>query len=132
MVTPQFASVPTPDPERPFPLDDEPPLRWQRKLHLAPAAGLGVGRRALLLGAFTWVPIAVWALMHGRFVDASVGEPLLRHYGVHVRCLFAIPLLIVGESTMYKSALYYVPQFISSGLVDRTTRPRFEAELRAF
>jgi hypothetical protein len=132
MATPQFAPAPTPDPEPSFSLVyDEPPLRWQRALHLAPAVGLGVARRSLLLAAFTWVPIALWALMHGRFVDAPVGEPLLRHYGVHVRCLFAIPMLIVGESTIYKSALYYLPQFISSGLIDRLTRPRFEAELRA-
>jgi hypothetical protein len=40
-------------------------------------------------------------------------------------------MLIVGESTLLKAAAYYLPQFISSGLVDRTTRPRFETELRA-
>lgn len=132
MATSQFAPAPTPDPEPSLSLVyDEPPLRWQRALHLAPAVGLGVARRSLLLAAFAWVPIAVWALLHGRFVDAPFGEPLLRHYGVHVRCLFAIPMLIVGESTIYKSALYYLPQFISSGLIDRLTRPRFEAELRA-
>jgi len=131
MATPQFAPVPTPDPEAAFPLEDEPPLRWQRKLQLAPTVGLGVGRRALLLAAFAWVPIAVWAVIRGRFVDTPIGEPLLQHYGVHVRCLFAIPMLIVGESTLLKAAAYYLPQFISSGLVDRTTRPRFETELRA-
>src|SRR5436190_13676025 len=128
MATPQIAPVATPDPEPSFSLAyDEPPLRWQRKLHLAPPVGLGVRRRALLFAAFAWAPIALWALIHGRFVDAPIGEPLLRHYGVHVRCLFAIPMLILGESTMYKSAVYYLPQFISSGLVDRMTRPRFEA-----
>jgi len=28
-------------------VDNEPPLRWQRAVHLAPAAGLGVARRAI-------------------------------------------------------------------------------------
>jgi hypothetical protein len=114
------------------PVDDEPPLRWQRAVHLAPRDGLGVARRAIFFALLGWLPIALWALIRGRFIAASPGEPLLQHYGVHVRCLVAIPLLIIGEATLHKAALRYFPQFIRSGLIDDATRLRFETVLRSF
>jgi hypothetical protein len=113
------------------PIDDELPLRWQRALHLAPEGGLGVGRRAVFFALLTWLPIALWAFLRGRFIDVAVGEPLLQHYGVHVRCLVAIPLLILGEATLHGAALRYAPQFLRNGLVDEATRPRFEAAFGA-
>jgi hypothetical protein len=135
MATPQFVPFPnveTANASAPFsPVDGEAPLRWQRAVHLAPRDGLGVARRAIFFALVAWLPIAFWALIRGRFIQAAAGEPLLQHYGVHVRCLVAIPLLILGEATLHKAALRYFPQFISSGLVDDATRPAFEAVLRS-
>jgi hypothetical protein len=133
MAAPQFkppANVE--DANRFSPVDDEPPLHWERVLHLAPQHGLGVVRRAIVFALLTWVPIMIWSLLRGRFIDAAVGEPLLQHYGVHVRCLVAIPLLILGEATLNHAALRYLPQFITSGIVDDVTQPRFEKAVREF
>jgi hypothetical protein len=71
-------------------VDNEPPLRWQRAVHLAPAAGLGVARRAIFFAVLSWLPLAVWALLQGRFFATGSGESLLQHFGVNVRCLVAI------------------------------------------
>lgn len=134
MATPQPTPLPTPDAysQKPFsPVDDEPPLRWLRAVHLAPQSGLGVARRAVFFALVAWIPIAIWAWARGRFFHASIGEPLLAHYGVHVRCLVAIPLMIIGEATLHRAALWYFPQFITTGLVDDALRPRFEAAIRA-
>jgi hypothetical protein len=133
MAIPQFVPFETPRPAEPTsfsPIDNEPPLRWQRAVHLAPRDGRGVLRRAVFFAVLTWVPIAAWALVRARFVQAPIGEPLLQHYGVHVRCLIAIPLMIVGEATLHATGLRYLPQFIRSGLVDDATQPRFDAALR--
>jgi hypothetical protein len=73
-------------------------LRWQRKLRIAPAQGLGVVRRAVFFALLTWLPIMVWAVLNDRLVHATTGEPLLRHFGIHVRCLVAIPLFILAEA----------------------------------
>jgi len=99
-------------------------------MHIAPRDGLGIIRRAVFFALLTWLPIAIWALVRGRFLEAWTGEPLLQHYGVHVRCLVAIPLLIVGEATLHLIGVRYLPQFVRSGIVDEVTRPRFDAVLR--
>jgi hypothetical protein len=131
MEAPRFAPPPNAEEANQFsPIDNEPLLHLQRVLHLAPEHGLGVVRRAIFFALLTWAPIAIWSLVRGRFVDAAVGEPLLQHYGVHVRCLVAIPMFILGEATLHRAALRYFPQFVTAGIVDDVTRPRFEAAVR--
>jgi hypothetical protein len=70
-------------------------------------------------------------LIRGRFFEGPTGESLIQHYGVQVRCLVVIPLFILGEMTLHKSAMRYIPQFIGNGLVEAATRPRFEAAVHA-
>jgi hypothetical protein len=88
------------------PVDNEAPLRWLRRLHLAPDDGLAAGRRAFVLAMLTWLPIAVWALATGRVGGAAddAAESLLRHYGVHVRCLLVMPLLVLAEPMLHGAA----------------------------
>lgn len=87
------------------PVENEAPLRWLRRLHLAPRQGLGAGRRALGMALLTWLPIAAWALAADRVGSLEdSGESLLRHYGVHVRCLLVIPLLILAEPMLHRAA----------------------------
>jgi hypothetical protein len=132
MAAPPFKPPSTAEEPNQFsPIDNEPLLHWQRVLHLAPEHGLGVVRRAVFFALVTWVPIAIWSLVRGRFISADIGEPLLQHYGVHVRCLVAIPMFILGEATLHKAGLRYFPQFVTTGIVDDVTRPRFEAAVRA-
>ena len=127
----QVVQLSSEDEARPFsPVENEAPLRWQRALHLAPRAGQGAVRRAVFFALLAWLPIAFWTLMHGHFLASAIGEPLLQHYGVQVRCLVVIPLLILGEVTLHTFGLRYFSQFISSGLVDNATRPHFDAALR--
>jgi hypothetical protein len=104
-------------------------FRLQRAIGLIPRTGLGVGRRALVLAALTWLPIAVWATWTGR-ASGGVGEPLLQHYGVSVRCLVAIPLLILAEAGVHATTLRLIPYFLRSGLVTDADRPRFVEILR--
>ena len=108
------------------PVENEPPLRWHRRLHLVPAGSLGVGRRAVFYALVTWLPIAIWAALQGRLLADDSGERLLQHYGVHVRCLVAIPLFIFAEAALHKAMLRFVPQFVEGGVVPPAERARFE------
>ena len=100
-------------------------LRLQRRIGLAPAEGLGVGRRAIALALLTWLPLAVWALLSGHALPSGAGEPLLQHFGVQVRCLLAIPLFVVAEGMAHGLTLRLLPHFVRSGLVSEADRPRF-------
>jgi hypothetical protein len=101
------------------------PIRWQRKVGLAPDDGLGVTRRALFFAMLTWLPIVIWAALESRLLDRAAGEPLLAHYGVHVRCLVAIPLLILAESMALRIVRTIVSQFLENGLIIDSQRDRF-------
>lgn len=92
-------------------------FRLQRAIGLIPAEGLGVVRRALFFAALTWLPIAIAAAMHGRAIEGALDEPLLAHFGVTVRCLVAIPLLIVAEGVAHGLMQRLLPQFVHAGLV---------------
>ncbi len=96
-------------------LRDDPLMRLQRRIGLAPSHGLGVARRAIALAAFAWVPIALWAWFAGRAVDAG-GESLLDHYQVTVRLLLAVPLMIVAENIGLRTVLRLAPHCADVGL----------------
>jgi hypothetical protein len=107
-----------------------PPYRIQQKLGLIPRRGFGIPRRVAFFVLLTWVPIMVWALINGRLSPGVVAEPLLQHFGVHVRCLVAIPLLIAAEAIAEGVSRRIVPYFVTSGLVSEATKPRFVAILQ--
>jgi hypothetical protein len=111
-------------------VENEAPLRWLRRLHIAPANGLGAARRAVLLVLVTWLPIVLWAGVTGHLWNDATGEQLLHHYGVHVRCLVVIPLFVLAEAALHKASLRIVPQFVEGGLVGAATRGRFDEVLR--
>ena len=112
------------------PVDNELPLRWFRWLRIVPAGELGTGRRAVLLALLTWVPIVAWAAIAGRLLQVDAGEPLLQHYGVHVRCLLAIPLLVLAEAALHRAAQPLAAQFVSSGIVGADQRAGFDLAIR--
>ena len=105
-------------------------IRWQRKLRIAPQQGLGVVRRAIFFALATWLPLAVWAAMKHRLLEAESGEPLLAHFGIHVRCLVAIPLFILAEAMTHQVIGRIVGQFRVSGAVTDQQYPAFLAVLK--
>jgi hypothetical protein len=91
--------------------------RLERASGLAPRAGLGVGRRMLFFAAFTWLPIVGAKAVAPSQLAESPPEPLLRHFGVHARCLIAIPLFIAAEALAASVLPRIVGYFVTSGLV---------------
>src|SRR5689334_19842768 len=84
-------------PEPAFSLLDDPLMRLLRALRLAPREGFQAPARALLIALFTWLPIAVWAAATGRLGELTFGDGIVRHIELHVRCLVALPLLLISE-----------------------------------
>src|SRR5262245_13293272 len=101
----------------------------QRAARLMPLQGFGVGRRIGILVALTWLPLAVAALLSRHAFEGT--EPLLQHFGVHVRCLVAIPLFILAEPLAEAVGRMVLGYFVSSGLVGEPERARFEDIVRS-
>jgi len=106
----------------------DPFFRLQRAIGLAPPHDLGVRRRALFFALFCWLPIVIAALLAGRAFGGLADEPLLLHFAIHSRSLIAIPLFIVGESSLLRLELL-VRHFVVSGLVGESSMPKFHAAL---
>ncbi len=92
-------------------------FRVQRRIGLIPREGMGVVRRAIFFALLTWLPIVIWAAYTGRALSGLAGEPLLQHFGIHVRFLIAVPLLILGEGMAHGLTTRLIPYFLTSGLV---------------
>jgi hypothetical protein len=109
------------------PVENEPPLRLLRRMRLVPKNGLGAGRRAAIAAAVTWLPIMAWAVVTGRVHAPEGSESILRHFGVHVRCLLAIPILIAGEAMLHAVLGRSSGRFVTAGLVPPERRAAFDA-----
>jgi hypothetical protein len=109
----------------------DPWFRLQRAIGLIPATGLGIIRRCLFFALVTWLPLAIWAILLHRAFPGEIDEPLLRHFGISVRCLVAIPLFLLAEMVGDLIPQRLIPYFVSSGLVADEVRPRFVQIVRA-
>jgi len=103
--------------------------RFQRRIGLIPAKGPGIVRRAVFWSLFAWLPIALWAWYAGRALPQEVNEPLLAHFGIHVRFLVAVPLLIFAEAPAHGVCMRLLPYFAKSGVLPEAELPRFRATL---
>jgi len=100
-------------------------FRVQQRLGLIPEGGLGLVRRALFWSLFAWLPIAAWAVATGRAGMDAAQEPLPAHFGIHVRFLVAVPLLILAEGAVHKTLQSLLRQFVASGVIPPAEMPRF-------
>jgi hypothetical protein len=77
-----------------------------------------------------WLPIVVWAGYTGCALPGVADEPLLQHFGIHVRFLIAVPLLILGEGVAHQLTAKLIPYFLTSGLVREEQREAFREVVR--
>ena len=118
-------SAPPVDSSGELSLVDDVTLRMQRHVKLVPERGLGVVRRAAFFALLTWLPLVAWAAYAGRILPGGIDEPLVMHFGVHVRFLLAVPALILGEAMAHRVSTTLVPYFLTSGVVPPAQRGAF-------
>jgi hypothetical protein len=127
----RVADRPMDAPDRRFSLLDDPLLRLQRWLRLAPRHGFGAVRRSVFLVLLTWIPVMVWVVATGQLREAIRPESIVLHLGMHVRCLLAIPLLLLSEPIADRVLGILVDNFQPSGLIRSEDRSRFAAAIRS-
>src|SRR5262245_15576128 len=110
---------------------DDPLYRAQQALGLIPhSGGFGLKRRIAIAIAITWLPLVVFAFLYNLLLPGKVEEPLFEHFGIHVRFLISLPLLLVAEATTQGILRQLLPQFLAYGLVDDVLQPRFREILQ--
>lgn len=110
-------------------VEDDGLSRLQGQIGLMPARGGGIKRRAILYALVAWLPLVVASWLAGTPVVHGPDSPetLLGHFGIHIRCLVAIPLLVLAEGIARKILPLCLGEFKRSGLVDAALAPRFDA-----
>lgn len=104
-------------------------FRLQRRTGLIPAHGLGLVRRAIFWSLLAWLPVAGWAAYNEFALQRFAEEPLLSHFGIHVRFLVAVPLLILAQGLAHGLTTQLLPHFVHSGVVPLAERDKFRAVL---
>jgi hypothetical protein len=106
--------------------EEAPPIRLQRRLGLIKPDNLNVNRRALLLAMICWLPIIVLTTGHSAVTHTDTVTSVFWQVGLHVRCLVAVPLLILAEAFCVPQINAIVRHFVDSGIVSERDHPRIE------
>ncbi|REE18346.1 hypothetical protein B0G71_1352 [Paraburkholderia sp. BL27I4N3] len=106
---------------------DDVGFRIQKRLGLIPVKGMGTARRAVIFAAISWLPLVIWSLLTGRLGEGVGHDSFYSHFGIHARCLIAIPMLVIAEGIAQKSVPPWLCYCVESGLVPADRIPQFRA-----
>jgi hypothetical protein len=84
-------------------------------------------QRLFVILGLTWLPLLVLSVLEGQALGGRAGVPFLRDVEAHVRFLFTMPLLIVGELVVHQRMRLVVRQFLDRNLIPEADLPRFDA-----
>jgi hypothetical protein len=85
-----------------------------------------VGLRMGVIPLFAWLPLAMLALLDGRFLT-GVAVPFLLDYEVQARLLLMLPLLIGAEVLIHQRTSGIVQQFLERQIIPEEDQPRYQA-----
>lgn len=106
-------------------------VRRRNRLGLLRPGWLNVRRRAWLVAAVGWLPLPFLALWQAAMDGGGDAASFAREMGVHVRCLVAAPMLVLGEATCAPRLNAIVNQFVDGDLVPDESLPRYQSALRS-
>jgi hypothetical protein len=87
-----------------------------------------VRQRIVVISSIAWLPLPL-SLVEGQALGGRATVPFLHDVEVHVRFLFALPLLIVAELVVHQRMRLIVRQFLERNLIPDAGMPRFEAAM---
>ncbi|HEX6533585.1 MAG TPA: hypothetical protein VF041_03255 [Gemmatimonadaceae bacterium] len=85
-----------------------------------------VGRRAIIVAAVAWVPLAVLAAVQGYALRDAPRESLLLDLSAYARYLVALPLLVLAEAVCLPRLALVARHFGAAGLVTDEDRSRYD------
>lgn len=89
-----------------------------------------VARRIVVISSICWLPLLLLSTLEGH-LTGGVRDPFLLDPEVHVRFLFALPLLISSEVLVHQRMRQVVEQFTERDLIAPKDRARFHEILES-
>jgi len=74
----------------------------------------------------SWVPLAVYTMLHGTFWTGSILTSFITHFDTQGRLLIALPLLILCEKKVTEQLGKILRQFSESEIIEKTEALRFQ------
>ena len=105
-------------------MDGGPLYQWMKRHGME---RVSMAQRAIALAAFAWVPLLGLAFAQGLALPGTLRIPFLYDIACHVRFLVVLPLLVLADIAVNSATGSSIRQFVTSGLVDATTRAPFDA-----
>jgi hypothetical protein len=104
-----------------------PPWRLEAWLRLRRVGESRVVRQAIGAAGMAWLPLLALTMIRG---DAWVGSgSFFQDYAVHARCLVAIPLLILAESTCLPQLSAIAQHFLDTDIVRDADESKYFAAI---
>ena len=108
------------------PFESAPPYRLESWLGLVRAGHPHVVRRAILVAAIAWLPLALLTLLRGDFMRPDHANAFILDMGCYARFLIAVPLLVLSEALCAPRLTAIARQFMTAGLIGEADRPAYE------
>jgi hypothetical protein len=89
-----------------------------------------VGKRIALVWLLTWPPLIILLTLQGLYSMSAIWTAFANDIALHVRFLFAVPLLMLAEVVVDHAARVTIGQFDRSGMITPDDQPRFDSAIR--
>ena len=106
-----------------------PLFQFFRRANLSGDALELLRRRIIVITLLAWLPLLLLSALSGQLLGGTATVPFLRVVEVHVRCLLALPLLIVAELVVHRRMKSVLTQFLECKLIPENARTRFDAAI---
>jgi hypothetical protein len=130
-MTNQSKSTPETDIESLFLLGGGRVAKGLERARLARGARLRVGRAAVVSMVVTWLPLLILAAVEGVAWGDGVKVPLLRDFLPYGQFLVAVPILILGESSVGSSLGLAAAELRRSDILAPEDTPAFDELLKS-
>lgn len=102
-----------------------------RRTHLSDDALMLQRRRIIVISLLAWLPLLVLSALGGHLLGGDASVPFLMDVEVHVRFLFAMPLLIAAELVVHQRMRTVVSTFLDRRLIPQGSMTRLDAAIAA-
>jgi hypothetical protein len=106
-----------------------PAFALMKALRLSSDTPGSAARTALVLAAFTWLPLLVLSLAQGVGTGSSVRLPFLNDVSTYARFLVAVPLFVLIGPTIDRVLGWALRGLVGPGIVPTARRADFDAAL---